>query len=115
MEQVQGVLGEYDLLVLPSANEPFPMVVLEALAVGTPVLIMPSCGLADSLRSFQESYVATSESMDGVKESFQMQLNENFKSKSRTQISEFISKTFGINSVASSLLQVYRKAIENVN
>ena len=39
------------VFVLPSVNEPFPMTLLEALAVGTPSICTTSCGVADDLRS----------------------------------------------------------------
>jgi glycosyltransferase involved in cell wall biosynthesis len=54
-----GALGHADLLhllaraavyVLPSVDEPYPMTVLEALALGTPAVVTDSCGLADKLR-----------------------------------------------------------------
>ncbi|MCS7035441.1 MAG: glycosyltransferase [Saprospiraceae bacterium] len=41
------LLAEADLLVLPSHNENFALVVLEALAVGTPVVISDQVGLYD--------------------------------------------------------------------
>lgn len=39
-----------DLVVLPSRHEPFPMVALEAMALGIPTAITEECGLADHLR-----------------------------------------------------------------
>jgi len=40
------LLHETSVLVLPSINEPFPMIILEAISCGIPVVITDSCGLA---------------------------------------------------------------------
>jgi len=40
------LLQETSVLVLPSINEPFPMIILEAISCGIPVVITDSCGLA---------------------------------------------------------------------
>ncbi|MEQ1745280.1 MAG: glycosyltransferase [Saprospiraceae bacterium] len=45
-----ALLAESDLLVLPSRNENFAIVVLEALAMGTPVLLSDQVGLQDYVR-----------------------------------------------------------------
>ena len=42
-----GVFGQADLFVLPSHNENFANVVIESLAVGTPVLVSRHVGLSD--------------------------------------------------------------------
>ena len=62
-DDVQKLLREIDLLVLPSRDDNFPMVILEALAVGTPVLVMPSCGFAETLKTFEPNFVAASEDL----------------------------------------------------
>ncbi|WP_275466974.1 glycosyltransferase [Streptomyces noursei] len=43
-------LARATVYVLPSVDEPFPMGVLEALAVGTPVVCTDRCGIAPALR-----------------------------------------------------------------
>lgn len=48
---VAARLGACDALVLPSADEPFPMIVLEALAAAKPVVITEQCGLAGFVRA----------------------------------------------------------------
>ncbi|WP_417234549.1 glycosyltransferase [Arthrobacter sp.] len=47
--EVPDALERADVLMLPSLNEPFPMIVLEALALGVPVIIDATCGLAPIL------------------------------------------------------------------
>lgn len=104
---VQYVLSESDLLVLPSKDEPFPMIVLEALAVGTPVLVMPSCGLSDVLKKLNQNFVATSESLQGIIESFQNQDQNDFKLNSRSDIRHFCEKYFSIAEVGRTCLDIY--------
>ena len=48
-EAVAPLLKGTDLLVLPSINEPFPMIVLEALSFGVPVVVDATSGLASIL------------------------------------------------------------------
>jgi glycosyltransferase involved in cell wall biosynthesis len=110
-QEVQNLLSKVDLLVLPSKNEPFPMVVLEALAVGTPVLVMPSCGFADILKKFEPSFVANSEDFLGLSGSFEKRLASRNLSKSREEIIDFCNQEFGISSVTDQLLLGYKEAV----
>jgi glycosyltransferase involved in cell wall biosynthesis len=108
---VQKLLREIDLLVLPSRDDPFPMVILEALAVGTPVLVMPSCGFADSLKKFEPNYVASSEDLSGLFQSFEKQYKSDYSNKSKQEIIDFCNQLFGISAVTDKLLITYKEAI----
>ena len=110
-QQVQEVLLEIDLLVLPSKDEPFPMVILEALAVGTPVLIMPSCGFAKALDNFESNFVSLTEDFTGLRTTFQNIVNDNFQSKSRSEIIDYCRENFGITTVVDRLSQTYENLI----
>ena len=112
-QQVQEVLLETDLLILPSKDEPFPMVILEALAVGTPVLIMPSCGFAKNLDNFESNFVAPTEDFTGLMTAFEKIVNDNFQSKSRSEIIDYCRATFGIATVVDQLTQTYEDLIKN--
>jgi glycosyltransferase involved in cell wall biosynthesis len=110
-QKVQEVLLETDLLVLPSKDEPFPMVILEALAVGTPVLIMPSCGFAKELDNFESNFVSLTEDFTGLRTAFQKIVNDNFQSKSRSEIIDYCRENFGITTVVDRLSQTYENLI----
>ena len=112
-DQVQSVLADIDLLILPSKDEPFPMVILEALAVGTPVLIMPSCGFAGKLKSFESSFVAETEDICGLVNSLKRQKSSGFQNKSHLEITNFCAKEFGIKNVVNQILDEYQKALSH--
>jgi glycogen synthase len=48
-EQVWRLLHQTDVLVVPSASEPFGIVALEAARVGVPVVLTRHCGLAEAM------------------------------------------------------------------
>lgn len=56
-----ALLAGADLLALPSVNENFGIVVLEALAVGTPVVVSPTVGAAEIVTRHSVGVVAPSE------------------------------------------------------
>jgi glycosyltransferase involved in cell wall biosynthesis len=50
-EETSDRMAQSSIYVLPSVDEPFSMSVLEAMAIGLPVVITQSCGLADTVRA----------------------------------------------------------------
>ena len=107
--EVQSVLKSVDLLVLPSRDEPFPMVVLEALAVGTPVLVMPSCGIATVLKEFRTGFVSKTEDIEGLIEALSKFLDDS-QAESPESIQEFCRTQFSIESVCTRLISIYVKS-----
>ena len=108
-DQVKEVLNRIDLLVLPSRNEPFPMVILESLAVGTAVLVMPSCGLARDLSEFNELYVSKTEDLEGLRKNLTLLMESSSSDTERSLIQEFCRKKFGITKVCANLVDVYQR------
>lgn len=49
-ERTSEAMRAADVYVLPSVDEPYPMSVLEAMAIGRPVVITDTCGLAPVVR-----------------------------------------------------------------
>ena len=104
LEMLRGA----DLLVLPSEKEPFPMIVLEALSVGTPVLIMPSCGLAPLLKINYPRMVVGEENDASLILAFTSVYNRRLTTQDRDEIRNFCKDTFSIKKVADVLDYNYR-------
>lgn len=109
-DEVTKMLVNIDLLVLPSEEEPFPMVVLESISVGTPVLVMPSCGIAPTLATFDSSFVGNSEDFTGLKVSFDSLVRRGFRID-RAKLIAFTEQHFGIQAVTEKLVEFYYAAI----
>jgi UDP-glucose:(heptosyl)LPS alpha-1,3-glucosyltransferase len=56
-EDVGPCYGAADVLALPTLYDPFPNVVLEAMATGLPVIVSEKCGAAQMVRSGENGYV----------------------------------------------------------
>lgn len=54
---VERCLGASDLFVLPTLYEPFPNVVIEAMACGTPAVTLPTTGAADLVQTGETGYL----------------------------------------------------------
>ena len=109
-EEVSDVLKKCDLLVLPSKGDTFPMIVLESLSVGTPVLVMPSCGLANDLRKYAPEFVAIEESLDGLISRVQALKIQTRLVEEVEELMRFCETTFGISKIVDRLEAIYRKA-----
>ncbi len=110
-DKVQKMLVDAKVLILPSKNEPFPMVILESLAVGTPVIVMPSCGIAEKLGKFDQDFVSPSEDISDIINTLKKFQNKSLKSEDRINIREFVIKEFSIKSVVDILNETYIRTI----
>lgn len=112
-ESVQEWISEYDLLVLPSENEPFPMVALESLSMGTPILIMPSCGIAGLIRETHSELVSRSEDLQGLKDAFLNLYAQGVSSSYRKILQEFCRSQFSIGSVTLKITKYYESILNS--
>jgi glycosyltransferase involved in cell wall biosynthesis len=65
-QDVQRILNGSDLLVLPSRHEAFPLVILEAMAVGKPVVATDCGGPAEILEEGVSGYLVPARSPDAL-------------------------------------------------
>jgi glycosyltransferase involved in cell wall biosynthesis len=106
-DKVLETIGRFDLLILPSEREPFPMIVIESLSVGVPVLVMKDCGLAPSLMSLPYTAVSRGKSiLDFISVLKELEKKDFFRSKTQVLI-DIARKEFNISSVCDKLLEAY--------
>jgi glycosyltransferase involved in cell wall biosynthesis len=102
-----ALMAEFDLLVLPSQNENFANVVIEALSVGTPVLISEQVGLQDYVVAQQLGWV-TPLSVAAVAEGLvQAQAAQAHRAWVRAQGPGIIRRDFAAQAVAERYLEAY--------
>ncbi|MFI1436807.1 glycosyltransferase [Streptomyces lydicus] len=94
--------------VLPSVDEPFPMSVLESLAVGTPVVCTDSCGIAGTLRR-REAAVVTDGSPEQLADAV-LRLLEDDALRERVARAgrAAVDAEFSLTAVADRLEEYYR-------
>ena len=103
-------LGRASVYVLPSIHEPFPMTILEAMALGVPVVSTDSCGLAADLAESGAGLV-TDGSPEQLAEAVGRVLAEPELAARMSQAGREQARTgFGMGAVVDQLESVYERA-----
>jgi glycosyltransferase involved in cell wall biosynthesis len=103
----QERLSRASVLVLPSVDEPFPMVVLEALAVGTPVVVTDSCHIAATLQATGAAWI-TDGSPDQLADAVSGLLGDPaLADQQRDAGRRLVSERFSIGAVTEQLMKLY--------
>lgn len=93
--------------VLPSVDEPFPMSVLEAMAVGLPVVITESCGLAEAVRA-SGSGIVVDESEDALVEAVRTLIADpDLRAQMGAAARRTAVEVFSMEAVTSRLRSIY--------
>ncbi|OUE27599.1 glycosyltransferase [Clavibacter michiganensis] len=103
-------LAAADVYVLPSVREVFPMTVLEAMSVGTPVVLTEDCGIAEELRAAGAASVtdgSASELAAAVKD---LLTSPTLGAEIERGVQSSLAGAFGIAAVADELIALYRSA-----
>ncbi|WP_445441829.1 glycosyltransferase [Clavibacter sp. km1a] len=105
-------LAAADVYVLPSVREVFPMTVLEALAVGTPVVLTEDCGIAAELRAAGAALV-TDGSPDGLASAVALLLSSpETRAEVAAGMRRSLDEDLGISAVVETLLRAYERSEE---
>lgn len=114
--EVLKMLKTVDLLVLPSNYDPYPMIVLEALSVGTPLLINSVCGQSDEIKKIDPKFVYDGSDDESLIAAFKVLNPSKIESSYRNSQKNIYEKIFGINQVWEFVMEFYDNAIRgNIN
>lgn len=104
-------IGQARVFVLPSLDEPFPMVVLEAMSVGVPVVCTQSCGLAGPIEAAGAGMVVPDGDPHAVAEAVRRLLDDPALARRCGCAGlRLVRERFTARVVADRLEQVYREA-----
>jgi glycosyltransferase involved in cell wall biosynthesis len=110
---VADALAHAGVLVLPSVDEPFPMVVLEALTVGTPVVLTDTCGIAAELAASGAAAV-TDGSPTQLADAVARLVSEPSAWRQQSAAgSRAVQEGFGLSAVLDQLERSYRSVASN--
>jgi glycosyltransferase involved in cell wall biosynthesis len=109
--EVLEMLKRVDLLVLPSNYDPYPMIVLEALSVGTPVLINSVCGQSEEIRRNNNHFIYDGADSESLIEAFNSLGPSKIDSSYRNSLNKKYEKIFGINQVWEIVMGYYDNTI----
>ncbi|MCB5177896.1 glycosyltransferase [Streptomyces antimicrobicus] len=104
--QVLAELRRAHVYVLPSVDEPFPMSVLEALAVGVPVVVTRSNGLARDIEAAGAGRVVEP-GPEGVAEAVLELLDEDANRAASAAARKLAAEAYSMDAVVDALLEVY--------
>jgi glycosyltransferase involved in cell wall biosynthesis len=107
-ERMTEELRRAHVYVLPSVDEPFPMSVLEAMAVGTPVVVTGSNGLARDVDRAGAGRVVTGP--DGIAPAVLDLLEPAVRHSASAAARKLTAETFSMDAVLGTLLDVYERA-----
>jgi glycosyltransferase involved in cell wall biosynthesis len=102
---VLELLNETKILVLPSVNEPFPMIILEALSKSVPVVITETCGLAPYILDSGAGMVVIDGSPTALATSVRHILDD--YSTFSASASKLANDSFSMTSVTKKLMDIY--------
>lgn len=101
-------IGEMDVLLLTSHREVFPMVILEAMAVGTPIISANTGGIKEAINSDNVGFLVSDYSIDDFCKYINvMKNNPSLRLKMAEDASLRVQKNFSLEKMINATMEQY--------
>jgi glycosyltransferase involved in cell wall biosynthesis len=106
---IMKLLQECSVVLLTSETENFPMLVVEAFSVGTPVLMNLQCDIASAILLDFPELIVDMNNLDSFADSaaeFRLTLNNSSMQK---QLRDYARRNFDIEKISTALVEIYSR------
>ncbi len=109
-------MARASVYVLPSVDEPYPMSVLEAMALGLPVIVTDSCGLAPLIKENGCGIVVRSDDLDSLTAAVRELAGQpSVRAAMGASAARLVEERLSMTGVADRLEQIYAEAVGTVS
>ena len=109
--EVLAALARATAVVLPARHEPYPMVIIEAAGVGTPIILTSECGLSATLREADAAIIARPTADAFQSAMLSVAADPDLRSRLSANARELHARLWSAESLAERLLGFYAEAI----
>jgi glycosyltransferase involved in cell wall biosynthesis len=112
--EVARIMAESSVVVLPAENEPFGLVLVEAMALGIPVVCTDTCGIADEIRAAGAGIVTDGTVQELGEAIARLLRNPSIGREMGRKGRRLVAERFSIGGVAARLDLVYSRILGNL-
>lgn len=115
-EEFIKMVSKCSVFVLPSLYETFGVVVIEAMALGKPIIVSDTSGPKDIIKNGLNGFLFEKDNIDQLTKYFDLLLNdENLRKKIGTIARKTVEENYNFDKVASEYLNLFNGILESKN
>ena len=108
VRQPEKFWNDMDLILLTSEREVFPMVIIEAMAVGTPIISIDKGGIGEAIIDKQIGFLIPEHSVEDFSEKIlQIQLEEEMRQQMIENARRKVVKEFSLKQMVQKTIEMY--------
>ena len=115
-ENSAAIMQTFDVFVLPSIYEGLPFALLEAMALGIPIVATDISGVRDVLGDQQAGWLTDPRNEAALAATIECALSQPLESQRRTQVAQHLVETqYSVQLMVQRHLELYQHIVQNKN